>query len=101
MKIEQKLNMLLRTEQVLNLWRSLSDGKITTFKSLAFSKIDYVEKWLNKIENWLISKFVISQTGQQTVTRHILPNISRRKGNQTMKFSQLIEYNMRKVWWRS
>ena len=51
MKIEQKLNMLLRTEQVLNLWRSLSDGKITTFKSLAFSKIDYVEKWLDKIEN--------------------------------------------------
>ena len=43
----------------------------------------------------------MSQTGQQTVTRHILPNISRRKGNQTMKFSQLIEYNMRKVWWRS
>ena len=46
MKIEQKLNLLLRTEQVLNLWSSLYDGKIT-FKSLAFSKIDYVEKWLD------------------------------------------------------
>ena len=26
---------------------------------------------------------------------HILPNISRTKGNQTMKCGQLIEYNMR------
>ena len=34
-----------------------------------------------------------SQSGQQTVTIHILPNISRSKGNQTMKFGQLIEYN--------
>ena len=25
---------------------------------------------------------------------HILPNILRRKGNQTMKFGQLIEHNM-------
>ena len=28
---------------------------------------------------------------------HILPNISRNKGNQTMKFGQLIEYNMRNI----
>ena len=34
-----------------------------------------------------------SQSGQQTVTIRILPNISRSKGNQTMKFGQLIEYN--------
>ena len=26
-----------------------------------------------------------------------MPNISRNKGNQTMKFSQLIEYNMRNI----
>ena len=35
-----------------------------------------------------------SQTGQQTNTIHILPNIPRSKGNQTKKFGQLIEYNM-------
>ena len=35
-----------------------------------------------------------SQTGQQINTIHILPNISRSKGNQTKKFGQLIEYNM-------
>ena len=36
-----------------------------------------------------------SQSGQQTILIHILPNISRSKGNQTMKFGQLIEYNKR------
>ena len=35
----------------------------------------------------------MSQAGQQTVTKHILPNISRSKNNQIMKFDQLIEYN--------
>ena len=35
-----------------------------------------------------------SQTGQQIITIHILPNISRSKDNQAMKFGQLIDYNM-------
>ena len=38
-----------------------------------------------------------SQLGKQTIAIHILPNVSRRKGNQTMKFGQLIEYNMRNI----
>ena len=47
----------------------------------------------------LISKFMTShsQPGQQTIVIHILPNISRSKGNQTMKFGQLIECNMRNI----
>ena len=32
-----------------------------------------------------------SQPGQQTIAIHILPNISRSKGNQAMKFGQVIE----------
>ena len=32
-----------------------------------------------------------SQPAYQTIVIHILPNISRNKGNQTMKFGQLIE----------
>ena len=36
------------------------------------------------------------QPGKQTIAMHILPNISRSKGSQIMKFGQLIEYNMRK-----
>ena len=38
-----------------------------------------------------------SQTGQQIIAIHILSNISRIKGNQTKKFCQLIEYNMRNM----
>ena len=38
-----------------------------------------------------------SQTGKQIITMYILPNISRGTGNQTMKFSQLIECNMRNI----
>ena len=36
-----------------------------------------------------------SQPGQKTIAIHILLNISRSKGNQTMKFIQLIVYNTR------
>ena len=47
-------------------------------------------------------------TAWLTVVIHILPNISRSKVNQAMKFVQLIEYNIRKhfswkvmhkIWW--
>ena len=38
-----------------------------------------------------------SQSGKQTIAIHILPNMSRSKGNQTMKFGQLIEYKMRSI----
>ena len=45
----------------------------------------------------LISKFITSQPGYQTIVIHILTNISRSKGNQTNKLGQLIEYNMRNI----
>ena len=35
-----------------------------------------------------------SQPGKQTIAIHMLPNISRSKRNQTIKFSQLLEYNI-------
>ena len=35
-----------------------------------------------------------SQTGQQIIAVHILPNSSRSIGNETIKFGQLIKYNM-------
>ena len=38
----------------------------------------------------------MSQSRKQTITIHILPNISS-KSNQLMKFGQLIEYNMRNI----
>ena len=36
---------------------------------------------------------MMSQPDQQTITIHILPSISRSKGNQIMKFLQVIEDN--------
>ena len=38
-----------------------------------------------------------SQPGSQTNAMHILPNISQSKGDQTMKFAQLIEYIKRNI----
>ena len=38
-----------------------------------------------------------SQLGKQAIAIHILPNISRNKNNQTMKFGQLKECNMRNI----
>ena len=35
--------------------------------------------------------------GKKTIAIHILPNIPRRKDNQTSKIDQLIEYNMRNI----
>ena len=40
---------------------------------------------------------MMSQAGYQTIIIHILPNISRDKGNQTIKFGQLIECNLRNI----
>ena len=56
-------------------------------------KVNHTENGLTR----LISKFMRSQSGKQIITTHILPNISRNKSNQTLKFVQLIEYSMRKV----
>ena len=38
-----------------------------------------------------------SKHGQQTMVIHILPNIWRRKADQTMAFGQLIDYKMRSI----
>ena len=57
----------------------------------------HVAKRLDKVmeRTRLISNFMTLQPGWQTIAIHILPNNSRRKGNQTMKFGQLIQCNMR------
>ena len=45
----------------------------------------------------LISKFLTLQPGWQTITIYILSNISRSKGNQILKLSQVIEYKNRNI----
>ena len=42
----------------------------------------------------LILKLMTSQTGQQIIAIHILPNIARSKTNQAMKFCHLIVYTI-------
>ena len=58
--------------------------------------IMYKDGLIRKVR--LISKLMTSQPIKKTIAIHILPNISLRKDNQTIKFGQfgqLIEYNMR------
>ena len=43
-----------------------------------------------------ISKFLTSQFGKQAIAIH-MANVSRSNANQTMKFGQLIEYNMKNI----
>ena len=38
-----------------------------------------------------------SQTGKQIIATHILVNISRSKGDQTIEFCQLLEHNKRTI----
>ena len=45
----------------------------------------------------LISKFITSRPGKQTIVIQIFPNISPSKDKQTMKFGQLIECNMTNI----
>ena len=42
-----------------------------------------------------------SQTGQQIITIHLLPRISRSKGNQTLKFGQLKKFNAELFFFRN
>ena len=48
----------------------------------------------------LISKFMTSQPGYIIITIHILPNISRSKGNQTMKFGQATEHHKENIFFQ-
>ena len=47
----------------------------------------------------LISKFIIvtSQPGLEAIAMYTLPNISRCKGNQEIKFWSVIEHNIRNI----
>ena len=76
-----------------------NDEKSFVFKIFKFlSWLFGHEKKNNVIKNIrLTSKFVAPQPGKQKIPILILPNSSRGKSNQTMKFGQLREYNMRNI----
>ena len=72
--------------------------EIFTFLSWLFG---YVARQLGKSNLLLTSKFMTSKTGQQIITIQILPNFWRSKGNQSMKFGQLIKYKKRNIFLKS
>ena len=56
---------------------------------VSFSDV-YIEKQLDIKAKVIFRIYDVSEW----ITKYTLPNISRSKGNQTVKFGQLIEYNM-------
>ena len=54
-----------------------------------FRIFGYVKNSLIK-KLWLISRFMTLKTRKKIITIHVLPNISRSKGKQTIKFGHLI-----------
>ena len=54
-----------------------------------FRIFGYVKNSLIK-KLWLISRFMTLKTRKKIITIHVLPNISRSKGKQAIKFGHLI-----------
>ena len=52
---------------------------------------------MHLLTEWVTSEFMASQTGQQTITIHILLSISINNGNQSMKFGYLIKCSVRNI----
>ena len=88
----------------------MKNGFCFTLKSIFVLKIFKFLSWLfghveksYKVKNIrLIPKFMTSQPGKKAIAMHILPlllgnSISRSKGNQKLKFGQLVGYNMRNI----
>ena len=90
----------LRTENYLKKMKNAFDFILKLFLFLRYLHfcLDFMVIRNGLIRRFrLISYFIMSQAGQQTVIIHILPNISASKDNQSMKLSQLIEYIVRKI----
>ena len=69
--------------------------KIFNFFSRHFGHIGKKTDLIRKIR--LFSKFMTSQPCLQAIAIYMLPNISQSKGNETGKFGQLIEHNLRNI----
>ena len=95
-----------QSETIFGHWKPFKNDEkcFLLFKLYSFSKDLYL--CLNSLvmqKNGLIrkiqlySKFMTSQPGKQIIIINILPNIVRRKGNQTIKLGLLIDYNLRNI----
>ena len=91
-----------------------SDFYFTLQKLFSFSRylnfcLDFLVTYKNGLirKLRLISKFMTSQPGKQTIAIHVLHNISRSRDYQRVKFGHFVEYNMtntslyHKIWYRN
>ena len=83
--------------QFLTIWNPLETMKYVLYLALFVLKIFKFLSWIFVRKLRLILKFLTSQTGKQIITINILPNFSRSKSNQKIKFVQSIEFNMRNI----
>ena len=92
---------LCRKSRLISKITLTSKGRVFWFQSL-FREFTQCYKIRNRLLGQVYHfsllicypySFMASQPGLQTIAIHILPNISRSRRNQTMKFGQLIEYN--------
>ena len=84
--MKNAFNFTLKAHCVLKIFKLLS---IWSNCQIADNLVMQKTGLIRKIR--LISKFMTSQLVKQTIAMHILPNISRSKGNQITKFGQLID----------
>ena len=75
-------------------YKALFVLKIFNFLSWTFG---HTAKWLDKKDKVNFKFYGVTAWLKKTIVMHILLNISRSKGNQAMKFGQLIEHNIRNI----
>ena len=78
---------------------SISPKKLFPFSRYLSLCLDFLVMYQNSLikKIRLTSQFLTSRPGEQTIVIHMLRNISRSKGNQTIKFGQLIECSIRNI----
>ena len=96
LKHEKALKVHSRSSTVSGIWEPFKNNeKCFSFhlKNSLCSQDIWIFVSIRKIR--LILKFITSQSGKKIIATYILPNFSKSKGNQTMKFGQLIKYDTR------
>ena len=89
-RLQQKSPLKMTKKNVYFVLKAFFVLKIFKFLSRHFGHVEK-KSLIRKIR--LTSKFITWQPGLQTIPIHIWLNISESKGNQTMKFGQLIEHS--------
>ena len=97
----QKVSFIYFSENRLILWKMffISYGRLFLFLRYLPFRPDLLAMYRNGLirKLRLISILMTSKTGQQIIIIRILSNILRSKGNEKMKFRQLIKYKIKNI----